>query len=86
MTDLGYLLYTPNYFLTHILLTCAQVRTRTTGFMFFAVTSVTTQSFIALKTEPKIAFKRRIPVTKIGYKVNTGPNIYIKHSLITTYQ
>lgn len=51
---------------------------------FFAVTSVTTQSFIALKTEPKIAFKRRIPVTKIGYKANIVPNIYIKLSLITT--
>lgn len=53
---------------------------------FFAVTSVTTQPFIALKTELKIAFKRRIPVTKIGYKVNIVPHISIKHSLITTYQ
>lgn len=53
---------------------------------FFAVTSVTTQSFIALKTEPKIAFKRRILETNICHNAKNVPYNRIKHSFVTTYQ
>ena len=66
-------LYTKPYPHPHHSRERARTYAYTRVYVFFAVTSVTTQPFIALKTELKIAFKRRIPETNICHNAKNVP-------------